>query len=273
MEIVVSICCITFNHEDYIGDTLKGFLMQETSFPFEIIIHDDASTDRTAEIIKEFASQDSRIKPILQTENQWSKGIKPSPTFVWPRAKGKYLALCEGDDFWTDPNKLQKQVTFLESNLEYVGCFHNVTVINTYNKKESLFYGENKKSRPFGINRIICKNPIPTLSVIFRKNTFKVPEDYNNYVVGDWPIHILNAQHGDYYYMNENMGAYRIHSGGVHQGGVDWNNQKKKNYLIKLLFLLKSLRRNLSKPNVVLYFRILFDEFRLLYYRLLTIKP
>lgn len=246
--------------------------MQETSFPFEIIIHDDASTDRTAEIIKEFASKDSRIKPIFQTENQWSKGIKPSPTFVWPRTKGKYIALCEGDDFWTNPKKLEKQVSFLNLNPQFVGCFHNVTIINTFDKKESLFYIENKKSGSFGMNRIICKNPIPTLSVLFRKAIFEVPENYDKYVVGDWPIHILNAQHGDYFYMNEIMGAYRIHSGGVHQGGVDWDLQKKKNYIIKILFLLKSVKQNLKKPNLILNFRILFDEFRLLYYKLRTIK-
>ncbi len=246
--------------------------MQETSFPFEIIIHDDASTDKTTEIIKEFAREDSRIKPIFQTENQWSQGIKPSPSFVWPRAKGKYLALCEGDDFWTDPRKLEKQVSFLESNPNFVGCFHNVSIINTFDEKKSLFYNENKKSRTFGISRIICKNPIPTLSVIFRKDTFKVPSDYDKYVVGDWPIHILNAQHGDYYYMNEVMGTYRIHSGGIHQGGINWDANKKKRYLIKILFLLKSLKSNLSKPNLVLHFRILFDEFRLLYYKLMTVK-
>ena len=94
--------------------------MQKTTFQIEIIIHDDASTDRTAIIVKEYADKYPHlIVPILQTENQWSKGIRPSPTYVWPSARGKYIALCEGDDYWTDPLKLQKQVDFLEANTEY----------------------------------------------------------------------------------------------------------------------------------------------------------
>ena len=114
-EILVSICCITYNHEKYIRDAIEGFLMQKTDFPFEVLIHDDASTDGTADIIREYETKyPDIIKPIYQTENQYSKGIKISATYNYPRAKGKYIALCEGDDYWIDPYKLQKQVDFLE---------------------------------------------------------------------------------------------------------------------------------------------------------------
>ena len=106
-DILVSICCITYNHEDYIADAIEGFLMQKTDFKYEVLIHDDASTDRTAEIIRKYERKfPNLIKPIYQTENQHSKGIKVGKYNI-ERALGKYIALCEGDDYWVDPCKLQ----------------------------------------------------------------------------------------------------------------------------------------------------------------------
>jgi len=115
---LVSIDCITYNHKQYIRDAIEGFLMQITNFPVEILIHDDASTDGTAEIIREYEKQYPwLIKPVYQTENQYSKHNGIISKIQYARARGKYLAFCEGDDYWTDPYKLQKQVDFLESNV------------------------------------------------------------------------------------------------------------------------------------------------------------
>ena len=118
---MVSICCITYNQEAYIRDALDGFIKQKTNFQWELLIHDDASTDRTAEIIREYAKRyPDRIFPILQTENQYSQGLTNiSGTFNFPRARGKYIAMCEGDDYWTDETKLQRQVDFMEA---HPGC-------------------------------------------------------------------------------------------------------------------------------------------------------
>ena len=129
-DIVVSICCITYNQEPYIRDALDGFLGQKTSFPYEVLIHDDASTDGTAEIIREYAkAYPRRIRPILQTENQYAKGLyNVSGTYNFPRARGRYIAMCEGDDCWTDPHKLQRHVDFMERHPECSLVFHSARI-------------------------------------------------------------------------------------------------------------------------------------------------
>lgn len=125
-EILVSISCTTYNHAPYVRECFDGFLKQKTNFKFEVLVHDDASTDSTIEIIREYESKYPEIfKPIIQTENQWSQGKRGlNAKYNYSRAKGKYIALCEGDDYWTDPLKLQKQVDFLEKNQEYVLTSH-----------------------------------------------------------------------------------------------------------------------------------------------------
>jgi glycosyltransferase involved in cell wall biosynthesis len=116
-QLMVSICCAAYNHEEYIAAALDGFLMQKADFSYEILVHDDASTDNTAKIIKEYEQNyPDIIKPIYQTENQYSKKVKISSAYNFPRAKGKYIAWCEGDDYWTDPLKLQTQVDYMEAH-------------------------------------------------------------------------------------------------------------------------------------------------------------
>lgn len=133
---LVSVCCITYNHEPYIAQALDGFLMQRTSFPFEVLIHDDASTDNTADIIREYEKKFPKIiKPIYQKENQYSQGMREiSETWNFPRAQGKYIAMCEGDDYWIDGNKLQMQVDFLENNPEYGMCYTNFNLVSEKSK-------------------------------------------------------------------------------------------------------------------------------------------
>ena len=118
-KIKLSVICLTYNHEKFIRQALDGFVMQKTNFPFEVIVHDDASTDETAKIIREYEIKyPELIKPIYQKENLWQKGI-PTKNYIYPKINGKYVALCEGDDYWTDPLKLQKQVDFLEAHWCY----------------------------------------------------------------------------------------------------------------------------------------------------------
>lgn len=130
-EILVSICSLAYNHEKYIRQTLEGFVTQKTDFRFEVLVHDDASTDHTADIIREYADKyPDIIKPIYQTENQYSKNAEIITDIIFPLTKGKYIAFCECDDYWCDENKLQKQIDFLESHPDYSGAVHNVMFVD-----------------------------------------------------------------------------------------------------------------------------------------------
>lgn len=134
---LVSVCCITYNHASFIRKCLDGFLMQQTDFPIEILIHDDCSTDGTTEIIKEYAAQyPDLIFPLYEEVNQYQQGKATEIDFYnYRRARGKYIAYCEGDDYWTDPLKLQKQVDFMELHPEYSVCFHGFEEYDVRNQQ------------------------------------------------------------------------------------------------------------------------------------------
>ena len=164
---LVSILCATYNQKDFIAQTIEGFLMQKVCFPIEIIIHDDASTDGTAEIVKEYAAKHPDIiKPILQTENQHSKRNPIWKNFIYPAAKGKYYADCEGDDYWTDPNKLQRQVDFLESHLDYSLSTENGTVLYTNTNVARPFSDE--PEHDVSLEDLLIRRRFPTASAVYR---------------------------------------------------------------------------------------------------------
>ena len=128
-QIMVSVCCLVYNHEPFLRVCFDGFVMQKTTFPIEILVHDDASTDHSVDIIREYtAKYPDLFKPIYQAENQYSKGVDVFSLNA-RRAQGKYIAVCEGDDYWTDPMKLQKQVEFLEEHMDYSMCFHRAKIL------------------------------------------------------------------------------------------------------------------------------------------------
>lgn len=216
---LVSVCCITYNHEQYISQAIEGFLNQKTTFPIEIIIHDDASTDRTTDIIRDYEKRyPDLIIPIHQTENQYSKGIRISLNFVWPRARGKYIAVCDGDDYWIDPLKLQKQVDFLESHPDCVICFSDLQVIDGINPPYSFIPdGQNEIST---LEDLLAHNFIPTCTVMYRNGlTKEFPEWYYRMKIGDWPLYVLTAQYGNIGYIKEVTSVYRRHPTGVFSGG------------------------------------------------------
>ena len=232
-HILVSICCTTYNQKDFIKDAIEGFLIQKTSFPLEIIIHDDASTDGSADIIREYFQKFPKlIIPILQTENQYSK--KRNRTFaqyVMSKVRGKYVAICEGDDYWTDPYKLQKQVDFLEANPEYSISFHaaehhwlNNGLITIHRYKCTNGF------RTFTIKNAILKGGafMTTNSMVFRTEYAKnLPEWYFLAPTGDFPLSLNLSLHGKVAYFDDVMSVYRRNVKGSWSDRLTVNNNFK----------------------------------------------
>ena len=214
MKPLLSVCCTSYNQEKHIQFAIEGFLLQKTSFPIEIIIHDDASTDKTADIIKSYHKKyPELIIPIYQIENKYSKGIRPLTNFVFKCAKGKYIALCEGDDYWTDPFKLQKQVDFLESNPTFSLIYHNVYFKNELDN--TLKISDWPQKPELTIEDLALNNYIYTASVVFRRECLTVDSIPAQLPFGDYFMWLIIAQHGRIKYFEEPMGVYRIHEGGV----------------------------------------------------------
>ena len=214
---LVSISCISYNHASYIRQCLDGMLMQQTDFPFEIVIHDDASTDGTAEILKEYASKyPDRIFPMFQEKNQYGKGVRAlMARFNFPRCRGKYIALCEGDDFWTDKKKLQKQFHYLEQHPECSICFHDMKVVDNNDKiiREHTNIDQPLESSIYDLAE--KGNFIWTASVMFRKKDMPYPQWYFDLPIGDYPMHLIHAGFGNIGFIPEGMGAYRLHDAGT----------------------------------------------------------
>lgn len=208
--VVVTIQCATYNHVSYIRECLDGFVMQKTTFPFEAVVHDDVSTDGTAGIIREYAEKyPDIIKPIIEKENQYSKRDGSLQRIMDEASHGKYIACCEGDDYWTDPYKLQKQVNFLETHPDYGMCYTKVrtwkngVIIGVYGTSDTSFAGF-----------IRCSN-FPVLTRMYRRSIYEnylndIKPEEKKWLMGDYPLalyFIVNSRVG---FIDEITGVYRI---------------------------------------------------------------
>jgi len=244
-QAVVSVCCITYNQELYIEDALEGFLIQKTDFPFELIVHDDASTDKTVDIIREYAvAYPSIVKPILQSENQFSTNIHLPSKNTWTRAKGEYIALCEGDDYWLSDNKLQKQIDFIRENPECSMIFHRAEM-----KMHGGFTSFEKQSKSFGKTKVFDKSFLfyeggssaPTASLLFRKKSVEViPNFYEISPVGDMPLKLKCSLDGQIGYIDEVMCVRRIGTPGSWNVRTRLNKTNESNYLTGMLTMLEA---------------------------------
>lgn len=212
-DTLVSVCCITYNHEKYIRDAVEGFLMQKTDFPIEILIHDDASTDRTAEIVREYqVAHPDLIKAIYQTENQFLKGLDQVLKQVYGPATGKYIAICEGDDYWTDPLKLQKQVDFMEAHPECSLCCHKVQVKYEGHEEKNDLFPDLVGGQVFTRDEMYQKYISATCSVLFRRERIDELMQYlEGFKVGDMPLYSFYLQFGKLGYLDQVMATYRKH--------------------------------------------------------------
>jgi len=211
----VSVFMITYNQEKYIDQAVQSVLSQKTSFDFEIVIGEDLSTDRTREIVLGYeARYPGKIRVIRSEKNV---GAQSNAIRTYQACKQKYVALLEGDDYWTDPYKLQVQVDFLEAHPEYVGCFHNAE--ERYEEdptKSSFLYCNYPSARPISFSDLRLGNVMPTCSIMYRNNLFSgFPEWFYKLKMADWPMHLLNTRYGDFWYIPKVMAVHRLHSKGI----------------------------------------------------------
>ena len=236
---MVSICCLVYNHEKYLRQCLDGFLSQETDFKYEVLIHDDASTDGSAEIIREYQKKfPDIIKPIYQSENQYSQKIKISWKYQYPRAKGKYIALCEGDDYWTDPQKLQQQFDMMEKDDSISMCVHAVRYVSENGKPMGKTL-----PNPIGNNKIISSQdfihgimiekfyPFQTSSYFLRTAVFtnldyQVPKYFSMSNSSDITTMLLFGYYGNIGYIAKEMSCYRFMSENSWSSKVLIDNEK-----------------------------------------------
>ncbi|MFH0736062.1 MAG: glycosyltransferase [bacterium] len=260
---LVSIFCITYNQAPYISQAIEGFLSQKTNFDFEIVIGEDCSKDNTKKILEDYNIKfPGRFRLILHEKN-----IGSMPNFIstLKACNGKYIALCDGDDYWTDPNKLQKQVDFMQNNSDISFCCHNA---ETFFVNTGLVESFNKslKTGYYTTNHLLLKRWfIPTASLLIRREFIPnpLPNWFSKIYSGDYALELLLSITGNFYYLNEKKSVYRINA--LNSMSVSENDPIK--YLNRLLFLYKNFKNSYSqKIGFGIYFAITRARLNLIKY-------
>lgn len=255
MEILVSVNCITYNHEKYISQCIEGFLMQKTNFDFEILIGEDCSTDNTRSIIEAYVKKYPNKIRLISSEN--NVGFMKNSIRVFEQSKGKYIAICEGDDYWIDENKLQQQVDYMEKNLECSLCCHNSQILDDETKKEIGLFKQENTNKKYMISDIILGGGgfLSTPSLIFRREIIEnLPQWYKNSSVGDYPLQLIASTFGYIYYMKDVMSVYRTNVNGSWTKENQINASKEK--------IIKNYRNVidiLSNFNEYSYFKYTYE--------------
>lgn len=208
-----SIFCLVYNHENYLRQALDGFLMQKTNFDFEIVVGEDCSTDTSRSILLDYKQRyPTKFKLLLHEHNI---GMVQNVILTLENCTGEYVAMCEGDDYWTDPNKLQKQVDFLEKNRDFSICYHKVEIFNEANQLTSdERFNLSDTELEYDILDLAKGNLMHTPSVVFRNKLFTLAqnEKFKQSPASDYFIHMLNAKFGKIKYFPNKMSVYRVNS-------------------------------------------------------------
>lgn len=230
----ISICMITYGHENYIRQAIEGVLMQKCDFEIELIIANDCSPDNTDIIIKEIIANSPKKSSIKYFNHESNLGMMPNFIFAIKQCSGKYIALCEGDDYWTDPLKLQKQINFLESNSDYVLCFHEVNILKADGEITGDFI--TKVPENYESLETLAKlgNYIHTPSVVFRNIINEFPFEFKYTPIGDYFLYLMLAEHGKLKFLEEKMAVYR-YGVGVFSGTSSLQNVKSNHILFTCL--------------------------------------
>lgn len=245
---MVSVCMITYNQEAYIAKAIESVLMQKCSFSYELVIGEDCSTDNTLRICNEYMSKNPNVIKVLHRNPNLGMSLNFQNTLL--TCQSKYVAICEGDDYWTDPYKLQKQVDFLESNLGFSFCFHNaVRIFENSNLKPRLFNSLEESHYHNFESLVNRKWFIATASIVFRNSGIYIPSWFQNAQNGDLLLELLLAKEGPFYYLPDVMSVYRTHRDSI-SSKLMFNNLK----LIDSLIYLFQKTKELYPPNYHLVF-------------------
>lgn len=243
-EVMVSVLCTVYNHAPYLRRCLESLVAQETNFCYEVLVHDDASTDESADIIREFeAAYPDVVKPIYQTENQYSQRIPIYNTFFYPKAQGKYLAICEGDDYWCDVHKLQQQFDAMEANPNCTLCVHTVQGVSVDEEPNGKVFPEKRPTDSLIKGRDLIADvllgsayPFQTSGYFYRKEFYWPRREETNFLLrvrtGDTSRLLYLGHHGDVYFIDKVMSCYRMNVTG------SWSAKNKND----MAFRIKSLR-------------------------------
>ena len=270
-NILVSVVCDVYNHEPYLRQCFDGFVMQRTNFKFEVLVHDDASTDKSAEIIIEYTNKYPDIfKPIIQKENQYSKGVGIWKTYQFPRVKGKYVALCEGDDYWTDPLKMQKLYDVLENSHNVILVYTNYNVVDDKNNYLILAFWEKNKERSHSGDNfpdLVKGNYIMTLTTMFRREllTNSLLKKCKNTM--DLNYFRAASTMGDFSYIPEVTASYRRNPTGMTMSNhpiID-RNAKQINLFYNHFYLKSFYKKYKLCTRLKIKYFMIVDAFSLRY--------
>lgn len=273
-EIKVSVLCMTYNHEATLAQALESFVSQETDFAFEVLVNDDASTDGTAAVLRAYAEKYPEIiRPFYQKENLFSRGLMPMDEVLFPNARGRYLAACEGDDYWTDPHKLQLQADFLDSHPAYTACVHNTVAHMTDGSAPDrvLFAAGEDRDVPF--EQVIrgMSHAFHTSSILARREYIVDPPDFRSvafsYGFTDYAVGVWLTLNGKVRFLDRCMSVYRIGSNPTAWSSkVDRNYDKLRQFVTGEREMLLAVKPHVSPEQAALVDRVILErEYELLY--------
>lgn len=225
---------VTYKHAPFIAQAIESVLMQQTTFPIELVIGEDCSPDTTREIVRQYAAKyPDVIRPILHEKNV---GGAANLAAVKDACRGEYIAVLEGDDYWTDPLKLQRQVDWLDAHPQSALCFHNAEILDEARGGAPRMYCAFDQKELVTLDDLLAKNPVPTCAVVYRRASFlTLPEQFKKLPMQDWPSWILLARTGPLGYLNFVGGCYRLH------GSSAWSSRPVLDQLRNILRMYEPL--------------------------------
>lgn len=262
-RVLVSVVMITYGHEKYIRQAIEGVLMQQGDFDLELVIANDCSPDNTDAVVQDVLSHHSNAHWIRYVRHEKNIGMMPNFIFALQQAKGNYIALCDGDDYWTDPYKLQKQVDFLEANPDFV-IHSGVARTMLEDNLTKNYIGLDDASRTFFIEDFYKQNNLVTCTVMFKNVLRTLPDDFAKITFGDWCLYVLLMKESNLkaYRSTEIFSVYRIHPSGVMSSlSLRKNNQLHIEQITKIKKLVGYHSFSISTINAIN--RYSFDKFKI----------